>query len=60
LEITTEIDFDVNCEECGSSLKVSSESLDTRKMTISLEIQPCQKCLNNAEDKGYESGQKEN
>jgi len=56
LEITTEIDFDITCEECGGSLKVSTESLDTRKMTVNIVISPCQRCLNKAEDKGYKSG----
>lgn len=60
MEITTEIDFDVTCAECGSSLVINNEALDTRRMNISLEIRPCQKCVNNAEDRGYENGQKEN
>lgn len=55
MEITTEVDFEITCAECGSSLVINNEALDS-KMNITLEIKPCQKCLNNAEDKGYDNG----
>ena len=60
MDVITEVDFDINCAVCGESLDAYTEDFNTRKMTISLTISPCERCARNAENKGYEAGQKDN
>lgn len=57
MEITNEFEFAIDCAVCGQSLDVESESLEKRQTLVVLSVKPCQRCLNNAEDKGYVSGE---
>ena len=47
-------EFDVRCNDCNTILDASFSTYNSV-----LEVVPCQKCMDEANDKGYDSGLKE-
>ncbi len=56
-----EVEFEVYCAKCGAGLCNNTKTNDARysysgaHMAI-LEVAPCENCLNEARDDGYEKG----
>lgn len=56
-EIT--VDVEIFCEKCGAGLCNQSRSTDGRlgrSRGPAIHVEPCKKCLDDAEMKGYEEG----
>ena len=59
--ITADIDISIYCETCGAGI---CNNATVRANGVTLDIEPCERCLENARDEGYneglEAGRKEN
>ena len=51
-----DVDFSVYCAKCGAGL-CGNRSTDDKRMKM--DVEPCDKCLENARDDGYSSGHDE-
>ena len=52
-----DLDFEVICGKCGGGLSRSSKAEST-KYGFVVTIDPCEDCLKDAHDEGYEEGEK--
>lgn len=49
-------DFELFCDICGASLEVTKR----KNQSVTFDVQPCQSCLEDAENRGYYKGQESN
>jgi hypothetical protein len=55
-----EVDIELFCARCGEGICNNATAKRTRiRSQPCFEIEPCEKCLSNAEDKGYQRGYEE-
>ena len=51
------VEFTVKCSECGAELDADITDASQRNgWTTTVEASPCEKCMEAAEDTGYEKG----
>lgn len=53
-ELEAKIEFTAKCEVCGQELSCNASTDYRGKITI--DVEPCEKCLEEAKDNGYEKG----
>ena len=54
------LEFEVLCEKCGAGLCNKSSTRDSlRRSMPQVTVEPCSKCLDNADDAGYNRGYQE-
>ena len=54
---TIEVDFDVYCARCGAGLCNQSSAFDaTRNKGCRVDVEPCERCLDDAKDAGINEG----
>lgn len=54
-----EIELDVECATCRSVLSTDFTGPLPHSRTASLQVTPCDRCLDKARDEGYDEGQRE-
>ena len=52
-----EVEFEVYCGRCGAGL--CNQSVGYNRRGPRVDVEPCGKCLENAEDAGYDKGKQE-
>jgi hypothetical protein len=53
--IMPSIDLEFYCSNCGAAM-CNNINLDYKWSYIAVNIEPCENCLENAKDEGYENG----
>ena len=60
IEVTFDVDFEVICADCGAGLCNKSDVRSSRSRGMpQVTVEPCEKCLAEAKDKGYDEGYKQ-
>jgi hypothetical protein len=58
LNCWNEIEFEVECDECGASL-TASVTPGTYRTNQVVKVEPCEKCVEDAKDEGIDEGKAE-
>ena len=61
-EFTIDVQFDVYCGKCGAALCPQSRTTDHQRGRNNgryVEVDPCEKCMEDARDKGWDDGHSE-
>lgn len=57
-EVQTTVEFEVYCGKCGAGL-CNQTSTENRRGTNRVTVDPCEKCLDEAEATGFDKGKAE-
>lgn len=53
------VDFEVCCDKCGSNLNVKTQTLINSRGVVSLDVDPCKDCIEDARGDGVIEGREE-